>query len=66
MAAGILWCSCTASVSALPQKQSSMRDITTAQLVKDIKWETAYENLSDNERMLIQSAISPDVPMLEP
>ena len=32
MAAGILWCSCTASVSALPQKQSSMRDITTAQL----------------------------------
>lgn len=36
MAAGILWCSCTASVSALPQKQSSMRDITTAQLVKDM------------------------------
>ena len=37
MAAGILWCSCTASVSALPQKQSSMRDITTAQLVKDMR-----------------------------
>ena len=35
-------------------------------LTGDIKWETAYENLSDNERMLIQSAISPDVPMLEP
>lgn len=31
-----------------------------------MKWETAYENLSDDERMLIQSAISPDVPMLEP
>ena len=35
-------------------------------LTGDVKWETAYENLSDNERMLIQSAISPDVPMLEP
>lgn len=32
----------------------------------DVKWETAYEALSDNERMLLQSAISPDVPMLEP
>ena len=30
------------------------------------KWETAYAELSDNERMLLQSAISPDVPMLEP
>ena len=31
------------------------------------KWETAYaEELSDTERMLLQSAISPDVPMLEP
>lgn len=29
------------------------------------KWETAYAELSDNERMLLQSAISPDVPMLE-
>ena len=35
-------------------------------LDRDVKWETAYENLSDDERMLIQSAISPDVPMLEP
>ena len=35
-------------------------------LTGDVKWETAYENLSDDERMLIQSAISPDVPMLEP
>ena len=35
-------------------------------LTRDVKWETAYENLSDDERMLIQSAISPDVPMLEP
>ena len=30
------------------------------------KWETAYAELSDKERMLLQSAISPDVPMLEP
>ena len=30
------------------------------------KWEQAYAELSDNERMLLQSAISPDVPMLEP
>lgn len=30
------------------------------------KWELAYAELSDNERMLLQSAISPDVPMLEP
>ena len=30
------------------------------------KWETAYAELTDNERMLLQSAISPDVPMLEP
>lgn len=35
-------------------------------LTGDVKWETAYENLSGDERMLIQSAISPDVPMLEP
>ena len=26
-------------------------------LTGDVKWETAYENLSDDERMLIQSAI---------
>ena len=32
----------------------------------DVKWEKAYEALSDDERMLLQSAISPDVPMLEP
>lgn len=32
----------------------------------DVKWEEAYANLSDDERMLLQSAISPDVPMLEP
>lgn len=30
------------------------------------KWELAYAELSDTERMLLQSAISPDVPMLEP
>ncbi len=30
------------------------------------KWEHAYAELTDNERMLLQSAISPDVPMLEP
>ena len=30
------------------------------------KWETAYAELSDTDRMLLQSAISPDVPMLEP
>ena len=30
------------------------------------KWESAYAELSDTERMLLQSAISPDVPMLEP
>lgn len=51
MAAGILWCSCTASVSALPQKQSSMRDITTAQLVKDmgigINLGNTYESCGD-------------------
>ena len=38
-----------------------------AKKVRDAeKWETAYAELSDNERMLLQSAISPDVPMLEP
>ncbi len=30
------------------------------------KWEHAYAELTDNERMLLQSTISPDVPMLEP
>lgn len=30
------------------------------------KWETAYAELPDTERMLLQSAISPDVPVLEP
>jgi type I restriction enzyme M protein len=30
------------------------------------KWETAYAELSDNERLMLQSAISPDVPLLEP
>ena len=30
------------------------------------KWETAYGQLSDDERMLLLAAISPDVPMLEP
>lgn len=29
-------------------------------------WETAYAALDDNERMLLQFSISPDVPMLEP
>lgn len=32
----------------------------------DVKWETVYGNLSENEHLCIQSAISPDVPMLEP
>lgn len=35
-------------------------------LNSDVKWEKAYEALSDDERLLLQSAISPDVPMLEP
>ena len=30
------------------------------------KWEAAYGQLSDDERMLLLAAISPDVPMLEP
>ena len=30
------------------------------------KWELAYAELSDDERMLLQCAISPDVPVLEP
>ncbi len=30
------------------------------------KWETTYGNLTENERRLIQRAISPDVPLLEP
>ncbi|QFQ12781.1 SAM-dependent DNA methyltransferase [Pseudoprevotella muciniphila] len=30
------------------------------------KWEIAYTELSENERLLLQSALSPDVPMLEP
>ena len=39
---------------------------THLKLNGDVKWEEAYANLSDDERMLLQSAISPDVPMLEP
>lgn len=30
------------------------------------KWEVAYVELSDNERMLLQSSLSADVPILEP
>lgn len=30
------------------------------------KWEVAYAALSDNERMLLQSSLSADVPILEP
>ncbi len=30
------------------------------------KWEVAYAELSDNERMLLQSSLSADVPILEP
>lgn len=30
------------------------------------KWEIVYANLSENERMMLQFAISPDVPKLEP
>lgn len=38
-----------------------------AKKVRDAeKWETAYAELSDTERILLQNAISPDVPMLEP
>lgn len=38
-----------------------------AKKLKDAKkWENAYEALSDNERLLLQNAISPDVPILEP
>ena len=53
VAAGILWCTCTASisVSALPQNQTPMRDITTAQLVKDmgigINLGNTYESCGD-------------------
>ena len=36
VAAGMLWCNCAVSAAALPQKQSPMRDITTAELVKDM------------------------------
>lgn len=32
----------------------------------NVKWEQAYSDLTDNERFLLQNAISPDVPMLEP
>lgn len=32
----------------------------------DVKWETAYETLSNNERTMLQGAISADVPLLEP
>mgnify|MGYP003178888138 CR=1 FL=1 len=48
MAAGILWCSCTASVSALPQKQSSMRDIIfTCNRSNQVSfWETEAEGLA--------------------
>lgn len=38
----------------------------TKKLDGTLKWETAYEALSDDERMMLQSAISPDVPILEP
>lgn len=31
-----------------------------------VKWETAYSQLSDNERALLLSAVSPDVPRLKP
>ena len=53
VAAGMLWCTCTASisVSALPQNQTPMRDITTAQLVKDmgigINLGNTYESCGD-------------------
>lgn len=30
------------------------------------KWEIAYANLTDKDRILLQSALSPDVPVLEP
>ena len=42
-------------------KSDTSKKIKTAD-----KWETAYTELSDNERMRLQSAISADVPMLEP
>lgn len=31
-----------------------------------VKWEVAYEQLSESERWFIQTAISPDVPILQP
>ena len=37
-----------------------------ARILSAPKWELAYAELSDNERMLLQCAISPDVPVLEP
>jgi type I restriction enzyme M protein len=30
------------------------------------KWETAYTELTENERCMLQNALSPDVPLLEP
>lgn len=51
VAAGMLWCSCAVSAAALPQKQSPMRDITTAELVKDmgigINLGNTYESCGD-------------------
>ena len=51
VAAGMLWCNCAVSAAALPQKQSPMRDITTAELVKDmgigINLGNTYESCGD-------------------
>ena len=41
-------------------------DVAKKLVGEGVKWELAYESLSDDERMLLRFAISPDVPMLEP
>ena len=47
------------------EKKSAKRELSK-KINEAEKWESAYAELSDTERMLLQSAISPDVPMLEP
>ena len=41
-------------------------DVTKKLVGEGVKWELAYESLSDEERELLRFAISPDVPKLEP
>lgn len=42
------------------------RSDITKKIKEADKWEVAYAALSDNERMLLQSSLSADVPVLEP